>query len=167
MAQYAIHRFITRLMAVAGCFLIFGFQPASLGAEDNVVSGTATAIDGQTLEIGGKLFSLHGIVAPVPGDTCQWTDITVPCGIISRTALTDLIIASVVHCRATGDAPLPDGSIPARCDVDGFDVGRNMVHTGWAVADQRVSHDYTDTEEKARAAERGLWKGTFPVPWNN
>lgn len=165
-AQYDIRCSITRLLAAIGCLLALGLQPNKLAADEHIVSGGATVIDGQTLVVAGKLFSLHGIVAPDPGQTCQWTDITVPCGIISRTALMDLVVAATVNCQATGAAPLPDGALPARCEVDGFDVGRNMVHTGWAVVDRRVGDTYAETEEKARAANRGLWKGTFPVPWD-
>jgi hypothetical protein len=50
-------------------------------------------------------------------------------------------------------------------DLDGFDIGRNMVHTGWALAYRQFSTDYVGTEDKAREAKRGLWKGEFVLPW--
>ena len=46
-------------------------------------------------------------------------------------------------------------------DPDGFDIGRNMVHTGWALAYRRYSTDYVGIEGKAREANRGLGKGEF------
>ena len=50
-------------------------------------------------------------------------------------------------------------------DPDGFDLGRNMVHTGWALAYRRYSTDYVGTEGKAKEANRGMWKGEFIAPW--
>jgi hypothetical protein len=50
-------------------------------------------------------------------------------------------------------------------DPDGFDIGRNMVHTGWALAYRQYSTDYVGTEDKAREAKRGMWKGKLVPPW--
>jgi endonuclease YncB( thermonuclease family) len=49
-------------------------------------------------------------------------------------------------------------------DPNGFDTGKNMVHTGWALAYRQYSTDYVDTEEDARQAKRGMWKGEFVPP---
>ena len=43
--------------------------------------------------------------------------------------------------------------------------GRNMVLTGWVLAYRRYSTDYVGTEDKAREAKRGMWKGKFVPPW--
>jgi endonuclease YncB( thermonuclease family) len=40
-----------------------------------------------------------------------------------------------------------------------------MVLTGWALAYRRYSTDYVGTEDKAREAKRGMWKGKFVPPW--
>jgi len=40
-----------------------------------------------------------------------------------------------------------------------------MVHTGWALAYRQYSTDYVATEDKARKAQRGMWKGKFVPPW--
>jgi endonuclease YncB( thermonuclease family) len=40
-----------------------------------------------------------------------------------------------------------------------------MVLGGWAVAFERYSRDYVDQEAEARHAHRGLWSGTFQMPW--
>lgn len=53
----------------------------------------------------------------------------------------------------------------ATCTADGFDIGRNMVHTGWALADQSQSTVYIDVGDQARKAKRGLPKGEFAPPW--
>ena len=53
----------------------------------------------------------------------------------------------------------------AVCFAGGFSINRNMVYTGWALAYRRYSTDYVDTEEGAREATRGLWRGEFMAPW--
>ena len=40
-----------------------------------------------------------------------------------------------------------------------------MVYTGWALAYRRYSTDYIDTEEGAKSAKHGLWRGKFVAPW--
>ena len=40
-----------------------------------------------------------------------------------------------------------------------------MVHTGWVLAFRPESVAYVETENKAKKAHRGLWKGDFTVPW--
>ena len=58
------------------------------------------------------------------------------------------------------------GRIVARCKAGGFDVGANMVHTGWALSDRQYAADYVAVEAKARDAKRELWKGEFVPPWD-
>ena len=41
-----------------------------------------------------------------------------------------------------------------------------MVANGWAVAFRRFSSDYAEDEERARRARRGLWEGSFEMPWD-
>ena len=41
-----------------------------------------------------------------------------------------------------------------------------MVHTGWALAIHQLGTGYEATEEKAKQAKRGLWRGTFVTPWD-
>jgi len=45
------------------------------------------------------------------------------------------------------------------------DLGEAMVRDGWAVASEPGLQDYGDPEAEARAARRGLWAGTFQMPW--
>jgi endonuclease YncB( thermonuclease family) len=40
-----------------------------------------------------------------------------------------------------------------------------MMHTGWALADRHLSEKYVKIEDKAREANRGLWRGQFIPPW--
>lgn len=126
-------------------------------------SGQAQALDARTLEIDGNIIRIFGIEAPALDQTCTWSDKVINCGPIARSALMDLITGASVDCTVIEDRA-DNHPIIATCQVDGFDLGRNMVHTGWALADRNVAANYIETEDKARAAKRGLWRGKFLHP---
>jgi endonuclease YncB( thermonuclease family) len=157
MAQYDIRHSITRAPAL---MTLMGVPPVLAGSA--VISGPATVIDGQTLEIGGQRFSFHGIAAPHLDQTCEWPGQTIPCGDVSRTALMDPVITATVNWMPVSST----SETLVTCDVHGFDVWCNMVDTGWTVTDRRVSDIYADTELRARNSSRGSCKGTFVMPWD-
>ena len=135
--------------------------PASAAEE---VTGMARVIDGDTLGVAGWRFNLYGTDAPELGQTCQWPNKTIPCGDVARTALMDLVAGVEVTCKPQWKDP--DGGWLAYCFADGFDLSENMVHTGWALTARRYCSHYSGTEERAKAAKRGLWKGQFTAPWD-
>ncbi len=128
------------------------------------ITGKARVIDGHTFEVAGRRVRLHGIHAPALDQTCQWPGRTIDCGTLAKLALMDLTTGTDVVCRPRDRDP--DGPFVAVCFADGFDIGRNMVHTGWALAYRPHSTVYIDTEEAARKAKRGMWRGTFVAPWD-
>ena len=142
-------------------FALVFFLALPAAAED--VSGAARVVDGDTLEIGSRRVHLLGIDAPELAQTCERPGKTVPCGQLARTALMDLLAGAKVVCRTRDEDP--EGGWRGTCRADGFDVGRNMVHTGWALADPRRDADYKSTETKSKKAKRGLWRGPFMAPW--
>lgn len=48
---------------------------------------------------------------------------------------------------------------------DGTDIGGWMVSNGHAMAYARYSKLYVAAEKEAREWKRGLWAGTFVMPW--
>ncbi|MDA0260877.1 MAG: thermonuclease family protein [Proteobacteria bacterium] len=154
--QFATHLRIAIILAA----LVSRAAPAA--AAD--VSGTGAAIDGDTIVVAEQRFNLEGIDAPELGQTCQWPSGAIDCGNVARTALLDLVAGARVTCRPKGtDAA---GQTIGRCAADGFDIGGNMVHTGWALADRQTGQNYLDIERRAQQAKRGMWKGTFQTPWD-
>lgn len=116
---------------------------------------TATfVVDGDTLRVrppgGGKPVSLRieGIDAP---EICQ------PGGAASREALARLVSGRplVVQGQRTDNY----GRLLATMEVDGVDVGRSMVRSGWAWS-YRLRRDtgpYLRQEQQARAAGLGIF----------
>lgn len=158
-----------RLFAVKDDLLVCSIVLASilggLPAEADV-QGKPTIVDGDSLILGGQRFDLFGIDSPEPGTSCLKENGTrFDCGRIATTALLDLTAGMEVKCQPKGPAEHPaTEAIPALCTAGGFSLNRNMVHTGWAIADQAVSSDYVDTERKAKEAKRGLWRWEMRSP---
>jgi len=57
------------------------------------------------------------------------------------------------------------GRIVGVCRAGLEDLNSWMVANGWALAYRRYSRTYVGQEDSARAAKRGIWRGTFMMPW--
>jgi len=144
------------LLALA--VLVPGVGPASeTGGRADLV-GPARVIDGNHLEVAGRTVRLAGIRAPEPGTTCRMGERVYDCGHIAGTALKDLVFAVELRCTLVGGEG--EGPPRARCrDPHGHSVNRNMVHTGWALAEGPHGRAFEPVEAAAREAGRGLWRG--------
>ena len=127
------------------------------------VSGIATVIDGDTLEVHGRRIRLHGIDAPESGQTCTTAaGRTWRCGRRAALALAVHIGRTPVRCTPRGSDRY--GRMIAVCRLGGEDLNGWMVAQGLALAYRRYSRDYVADEARARAARRGIWQGTFIAP---
>ena len=150
-----------RFGSIATVFAALSLIAVAAWAGD--VGGEARVIDGKTLEVAGQRFRLFGVDAPDLDQTCRWPNKVIPCGKVSKTAMMDLVAHTRVVC--TPQDGTRAGVRLARCRAGGFDLGGNMVHTGWALAYRPETDMYAATEAKAKQARRGLWKGRFTPPW--
>ena len=128
------------------------------------ITGTASIIDGDTIEIHGQRIRFHGIDAPESRQTCVSGGEVWRCGQQAALALSDFIRRSPVVCQEQGKDRY--GRIIAVCSVRGEDIEAWMVANGWAVAYRKYSMDYVSQEQAAQAARRGIWRGEFVPPWN-
>jgi endonuclease YncB( thermonuclease family) len=136
-------------------------------AAAQVIAGSATALDGTTIELEGKRIHLFGIAAPGPEQQCARTNAGVerayPCGLDAKAFLASLLARRTVFCVPESENAA-DASINAQCFADGADVSEVLVRAGWAVAADRLANIYVSAEEEARQAQRGLWSGRFERP---
>ncbi|MEI8698136.1 thermonuclease family protein [Mesorhizobium sp. ISC15] len=132
------------------------------------ISGVASVIDGDTIEIHGQRIRFNGIDAPESQQYCNDAKgFEYPCGHLSAEALDGFLSASKpVQCtfvtwdsydRYVGDCRRADGS----------SVAAWMVKHGQALDWPKYSKGaYAGQQAKAKASKAGLWVGTFQFPWD-
>jgi endonuclease YncB( thermonuclease family) len=126
------------------------------------IYGIARANDGDSLTIGSTRIRLFGIDAPELDQTCERNGLIWGCGKEAAGRLSALVTGREVQCNPVSVDQY--NRVLARCSIRGTDLNSDMVAAGYAVAFRRYSIDYVPEEESARAAERGIWAGTFDMP---
>ena len=137
--------------------------PATAQAAE--ISGIPRIHEGNQVQIGNSRIRLQGIDAPSVDQLClntkgeRWT-----CGVAAR----DELIRHVANKSWTCHVDRVDrrGRSVAKCEVDGEDIQKWMVKSGWALSYVRFSHDYDADEKAAREAKAGMWQGAFIAPWD-
>ncbi len=127
------------------------------------VTGTASVIDGDTIEIHSQRIRLHGIDAPESRQLCHLDGKPWQCGKDAANALAEKISRQPVACEEQDRDRY--GRIVAKCSVAGEDLGEWLVANGWAVAYYLYSYEYSRAEHRAESARRGIWAGEFVKPW--
>jgi succinoglycan biosynthesis protein ExoI len=137
--------------------------PAPLLATD--ITGRASIIDGDTIDIHGTRIRFDGIDAPESRQSCvDAAGKPYRCGKVSAQALDAFLSESrPVSCRKTGR---DHNRIVAICTrADGSDVNRWLVANGHAIDWPKYSKGrYAKEQRQAEAARRGIWAGTFIPP---
>lgn len=148
------------LFRVLGIVMLLAFPVAGVAADSGV-----RVIDGDTIDLSGVRYRLHGIDAPEAGQSCKGADGSEwPCGDAATRKMNSLLAGHKVDC-------IPHekdlyGRWIASCVADGVDVNREMVATGMAWAFRKYSMDYVSTEDTARAAKIGVWQAPTEAPWD-
>lgn len=147
------------VFAAIAAFLLAS-SPASAG-----LSGAATVVDGDTLEIDGATVDLFAIDAPELGQFCRSDSMTWACGLQAAELLLSLIEGAETRCEDFGRAR--DGTMIGKCSVNGLDLGAEMVTRGFAVAEHETSGYYLPNQREARGTGRGIFGGVFvpPAEW--
>jgi endonuclease YncB( thermonuclease family) len=129
------------------------------------ISGVPKIREGDQVTIGSSKIRLSGVDAPSVDQLCldtkgeRWT-----CGVAAR----DELIKHADNKSWTCHVNRVDrrGRSVAHCEVDGEDIQKWLVKSGWALSYVRVSHDYDADEKAAREAKAGMWQGAFIAPWD-
>lgn len=128
------------------------------------LSGPASVIDGDTIEIHGTRIRLFGIDAPESDQLCTVVGKAVRCGQQATFALSNKIEGQVVECHPKDQDQY--GRVVAVCLVGGEDINAWMVAQGWALAYRHYSTDYVSQEQSASQSKAGIWQGEFEPPWD-
>jgi|CXWL01.1.fsa_nt_gi endonuclease YncB( thermonuclease family) len=157
--KYALTLGLVGAFAIAIVVIAF---PQAL-AQSQTISGVASVVDGDTIEIHGERIRLSGFDAPESGARCGRSNVYN----LAANALADRIGSSTVTCTATGRDAY--GRTTADCSVDGVDLGERMVGAGWARDWPRYSGGrYAAAEAQARAEGIGVWGMNCPANlWGN
>jgi endonuclease YncB( thermonuclease family) len=137
--------------------------PAMAEAAD--ITGVAKIHDGDQVVIGSSRIRLRGIDAPSVDQLClnnageRWT-----CGVAARDELMHHTDKKSWTCHV--ERADRRGRNVAKCEVDGEDIQKWLVASGWALAYVRFTHDYEADEKAAREAKAGMWHGAFIAPWD-
>jgi len=139
---------VTLRWVVAGLVLLFS---CGIALPDDM-TGQASIIDGDTLEIHGTRIRLWGISE-------QYR-----CGARSANELDAFIARRTVSCIPISLDQY--GRTVATCSVGGADLGQWLVRNGLALDWPQYSKTkYAADQRDAEQAGRGIWKGSYVEPW--
>lgn len=154
----------TQLLAVVAIALTSSVSStAAKSAGNEMISGPAQVIDGDSLMVAGREIRLHGLDVPEWDQTCtdgsgkEWKP-----GQQAKAWLASRITSHPLAC--TREDTDRHGRLIATCYLAGENINETLVRQGWAVAYRRYSDRYTQAEADARTAKRGLWSGPCDQP---
>ncbi|XUY27606.1 thermonuclease family protein [Agrobacterium sp. rho-8.1] len=139
---------------------------SGISVEAAEITGRASVVDGDTLDIGGQRIRLNGIDAPESAQTCQDSDgATYRCGKKAAFALDDFLAASRPTRCVEMDRDRYKRVVAVCHRADGTDVNSWLVRQGWAVDWERYSKGkYRVDQQAAQKGRLGIWSGQFETP---
>lgn len=149
-------------MKFALCLLLTVAINSAVNAD--TLTGRATIVDGDTIEVADLPVRLYGIDAPEAGQTCgdagggSW-----PCGSRATEAIAAIAEDREVTCDIRGKDDFD--RLLGICKVGGASINERMVADGYAWAFVKYASDYVEAEAKARGAGIGVWQGPSVAPW--
>ena len=150
-------------MRLGLALILVALSGAAASAE--TITGRASVIDGDTLDIRGMRFRLQGVDTPESAQMCgDAAGRDYACGRKAAFALADKIGQGNVACQVVDKDRY--GRSVAICRLGAEDLNGWLVQQGWGMAYRQYSTAYVRLEEEAKAAKRGIWAGPFTPPWD-
>jgi len=119
------------------------------------IDGTASAIGGASLSVGGWPVRLFGVRPASAHDRCGTGDAS--CAEAARTALAQRLAGNADVTCAMPPGQERDPAYVCH-DAVGVDLGRMLVVEGLALADTSRSYQYLGDQDGARTTRQGLWR---------
>jgi endonuclease YncB( thermonuclease family) len=137
----------------------------ALPAAAGEITGRASVVDGDTIEIRGERIRFDGVDAPESKQICNnAAGRRYRCGQVSATALDVFLEKSrPVTCQTTGKSY--DRIVAVCRRADGAEVNSWLVANGFAVDWPKYSNGrYAAQQKRAKGAKLGIWAGEFEMP---
>lgn len=131
-------------------------------ASASIITGPVRVIDGDTLDMTRTRIRLVGIDAPETGQSCTRGGEAWACGEEATAALREITAGQSLTCRAQGTDTY--GRTLATCQTRAFDLGREMVRRGLALALDDAAPADREAEALAQSLKFGLWGASFQTP---
>jgi endonuclease YncB( thermonuclease family) len=132
-------------------------------ATANILTGPATVIDGDTIDMTGTRIRLIGIDAPESAQQCRRDGAAWDCGKDAAAALHEILATGPLECTAQGTDRF--GHTLATCRTALFDLSHEMLRRGLAVPfGEDAPYEYAEARDLARQLRFGLWAGEFDEP---
>jgi hypothetical protein len=145
------------------------FAPASAGlrrlSRTRVFEPPHESVDATAFRAGDLIVRVSAIEAPGEGAVCASEDQSLwACGRMARAAFYNLIRGKQVVCvLEAGERQIVAPEVVGHCSVDGKDLGREMITSGWARPLPLVTPDRGKLLEDAMVAKRGMWERGWKV----
>jgi endonuclease YncB( thermonuclease family) len=145
--------------------VVFGYAyPVFAQGELVTVSGQATIVDGDTIEVNAQTVRLHGIDAAESGQRCITPNRKIVRPSVAAIVRLTQLVKDGVTCRGSSFDEF--GRLIAVCEnKDSTQINDTMVKEGHAWAFVKFSSDYSDSQELARSRGVGIWSARCQEPW--
>lgn len=154
----ALRSILLTLLIFFGLVAIIISLPVNHAPKESL-AGSVYVIDGDTVILNKVHIRLLGMDAPEMGQSCRLANRDYLCGVEARKALLAKINGAAIRCDKEGIDKY--GRDLGRCYLGTTDLNQWMVEQGWAVS----YGGYKSEEATARRDKRGIWAGSFEVPY--
>lgn len=150
-----------RLIAWTVFALIWVFPGPALASSFQHVS----VLDGDTIQIDGRVIHIYGIDAPELGQHCLRGKILTNCGLTAAFELQKFIDMQLTKVVCVPRKEFPRGNVQV-CTVGHANLAKIMLRNGSVRAIPKSDPDYLEAERYARVANLGIWHVKMVPPWD-
>jgi endonuclease YncB( thermonuclease family) len=152
-------------MSLRRLILLAGLLVASPAAAETTATffGPGRALEGDRLEVDGRVVRLWGIDAPELRQSCVRAGAFWPCGRKAYEHLAAFLDGQIVTCRVMPES-VPSRTV-AKCAVQGLDVAAELATRGFAMVPPNGTQYCIPNRNEGRTRGAGLWSGVYVNPW--
>ncbi len=149
---------------MAAALLSWTTAPRAAEVIETAAPREARIVDGDSLQIDGRVIALAGIDAPEIGQRCRYDDIAWTCGLAAAHDLRKHLVLGRGPLRCEVQAIREDGVREAVCVLGDLDLAVVQLESGMAVVVEGAPQGYRRIEARAREARLGIWHSRFELP---